>query len=64
MKAGSAETIKVVIRFKGREQLTSDENAEWRFNEDATMVHAPNLDGRANEETLKFTFDRILVEAT
>jgi len=64
MKAATSETIKVVIRFKGREDLQQGEESAWKFSEDKRMVKATNVDGRANEETLKFTFDHILVEAS
>ena len=56
------ETIKVVIRFKGREQLTDEEARSWTVTE--SDVNAPNYDPKAKEPHVKFTFDRILDNQT
>jgi hypothetical protein len=60
------DTIKVVIRFKGCEDLSDSEIAKWEFDEDYTSVQAPCPPGdrRTNMDTLKYTFDDILVEAS
>ena len=68
-KAGASEsqdTIKVVIRFKGGEKLSDEEIGKWNFDEDYKCVQAPPPPGdrRTNVDTLKYTFDDILVEAT
>jgi hypothetical protein len=62
----AVDTIKVVIRFKGREELTDSEISKWEFDEDFKSVQAPLPAGdrRTNMDTLKYTFDDILVEAT
>jgi hypothetical protein len=62
----AADTIKVVIRFKGREALTDSEISKWEFDEDYRCVQAPRPpgDNRSNMDTLKYTFDDILVEAS
>ena len=60
------DTIKVVIRFKGCEDLSDSEIAKWEFDEDYTSVQAPcpHGDRRTNMDNLKYTFDDILVEAS
>jgi len=60
------ETIKVVIRFKGGEKLSDNEMAKWQIDEDFKSVQAPAPAGdkRTNMDTLKYTFDDILVEAS
>ena len=61
-----ADTIKVVIRFKGREDLNDAELCKWQFDEDYKSVQAPCPPGdkRTNMDTLKYTFDDILVESS
>jgi len=61
-KKNSQETIKVVIRFKGGEDLDEKESVQWQFRGDNT-VKVPNLEGKARqEENLTYTFDRVLVD--
>ena len=56
------DTIKVVIRFKGKETLEEDEKDAWQFNEKQTEVRLPALyEGSQGE---KLTFDHVLVENT
>ena len=64
--AEAGDTIKVVIRFKGKEDLTDNEICKWEFDEDYKSVQAPCPPGdrRTNMDTLKYTFDDILVEAS
>jgi len=60
------DTIKVVIRFKGGERLSDNEMTKWQVDEDCKSVQAPPPPGdkRTNMDTLKYTFDDILVEAS
>ena len=62
----SQDTIKVVIRFKGGEKLNDQEMTKWQFDEEFKSVQAPPPPGdkRTNMDTLKYTFDDILVEAS
>lgn len=62
----TSDTIKVVIRFKGREALTDSEISKWQFDADYKSVQAPRPpgDNRTNMDTLRYTFDDILVEAS
>ena len=56
-----SETIKVVIRFKGREELEQQEARDWTLSPDGKQLQAPNLEGsKAQPGDLKFTFDHIL----
>ena len=59
-----SETIKVVIRFKGGEQLSTQEKNNWSFNTDLSQLVMPNLDGKTKPESLKLTFDKILVDVS
>ena len=63
-KKEACETIKVVIRFKGCEDLDEKEKKDWIFNKDKKGLKAPNVDGKTAEENTKYTFDHILVEVT
>lgn len=36
-----SDTIKVVIRFKGKEPLTDSEISKWEFDEEYKSVQAP-----------------------
>ena len=60
MKA-QVETIKVCIRFKGREKLKAKEVSSWAFPA-KTQLKAPNLSSASNTP-VTFNFDSILVEA-
>lgn len=51
-----AESIKVCVRFKGREKLEPEEEEMWEINENS--IKAPNLDGKS--ANLTFTYDHIL----
>lgn len=63
-KKSEVETIKVVIRFKGREKLTETEEAGWTFEEGNKVLHAPNRNPNHNNGLpWKFEFDHVLVEA-
>jgi len=56
-----AETIKVVIRFKGREVLEDNEKDDWDIYEDKKTVQAPCYEGsKSKPQDLKFTYDHIL----
>jgi hypothetical protein len=56
------DTIKVVIRFKGKESLEDEEKDAWKFNEKATEVRLPTA--YENSKGEKLTFDHVLVENT
>ena len=53
-----AETIKVCIRYKGREELTPEDEKMWQVK--GNEVIAPNIEGKSAAVDLKFTFDSIL----
>ena len=51
----SAESIRVVCRFRGGQE----ENSGWKFNEDGISMKAPSvIPGQQSGRV--FTFDRIL----
>ena len=62
----SIETIKVFIRFKGKEVIPEEEKDYWQFPRETEIV-APELDSGTNNEQVnggKFTFDKVLLETS
>ena len=58
MPAQTIETIKVVIRFKGHEDLMERDHGIWKCTK--TEIIAPSLENMRSEEDVnggKFTFD-------
>lgn len=53
-----AESIKVCVRFKGREQLTDEEAKMWTITEN--QIEVENIDGKGGMRDRKFTYDHIL----
>ena len=62
----SIETIKVFIRFKGKEEIPEEEKDHWQFPRETEII-APELESGTNNETTnggKFTFDKVLLECS
>lgn len=55
------DPIKVVIRFKGREDLTPEEFKQWSFATDGKGLFTPES---GKEKKRQYTFDHVLVENT
>jgi len=59
----SAETIRVVIRCKGGEVLSANEESRWLVNDtEITPTTGVAADGRPKGETI--TFDKVLLDVS
>ena len=63
-RQAASETIRVFIRFKGKEELNQKEYLGWDFDRSGKELTHPMADGSKGTEGNKITFDGVLVDAT
>ena len=55
------ETIKVIIRFRGNEQLTETDKNNWTFDTEGHEVEVMSSNNRSGDgDGSRFTFDNVL----